>query len=129
MSPRINVLCFTSCQLSGHPTRDISFYLAQCLPELPIRPTSDRGCLPYSTGHRRHALVHFPLPPPLRAAPPPPAPAGDSPPLVTAPISDAPRAGRYMGTCFSCPKQYPWLYDVDGDGGEADFFEPPEFEQ
>ncbi|KAF0291691.1 hypothetical protein FJT64_010266 [Amphibalanus amphitrite] len=33
---------------------------------------------------------------------------------------------RYMGTCFSCPKQYPWLYDVDGDGGQADFFEPPE---
>ncbi|XP_037086439.1 chitin deacetylase 1-like [Pollicipes pollicipes] len=36
---------------------------------------------------------------------------------------------RYMTTCLSCPKQYPWLYDFEGNGGEDDFYEPPVYEK
>lgn len=31
---------------------------------------------------------------------------------------------RYMGTCKPCPRQYPWLYDVDGKDGPRDSYEP-----
>ena len=73
-----------------------------------------------------------PLSPTAWCQPRRPRPRG-FPPSGHSPVSNHPAppgpVRRYMGTCFSCPKQYPWLYDVDGDGGEADFFEPPEFEQ
>jgi len=65
-------------------------------------------------------------------APPPACNLPTSCPLAFRPPSGVDKSWkpgtRYMQTCFSCPKQYPWLYDVDGDGGEPDYFEPPPFE-
>ncbi|XP_043203997.1 chitin deacetylase 1-like [Amphibalanus amphitrite] len=36
---------------------------------------------------------------------------------------------RYFTTCFSCPKQYPWLYDSDGDAGQPDIYESVQFKK
>ncbi|KAK2713074.1 hypothetical protein QYM36_011685 [Artemia franciscana] len=42
-------------------------------------------------------------------------------PFKNGKISDT----RYMATCFTCPKQYPWLGDTAGSGSETpDVYEP-----